>query len=137
VVDLESEGKAISAETLMYMHRKKTGAMIRASVIAPAMLADITGHELDALEEYAECIGLGFQIKDDIMDVESTLEEMGKNSGRDIERGKSTFVTVLGLEESKRKLNEVIEKAVISLEPFGSDSEFLAELAGYIAQRSN
>jgi geranylgeranyl diphosphate synthase type II len=137
VVDLESEGKAISAETLMYMHRKKTGAMIRASVIAPAMLANITVRELNALEEYVECIGLGFQIKDDIMDVEGTLEEMGKNSGRDMERGKSTFVTVLGLEESKRKLNEVIEKAVISLEPFGSGSDFLAGLAGYIAQRSN
>jgi geranylgeranyl diphosphate synthase type II len=137
VVDLESEGKDISAETLLYMHRRKTGALIRASVIAPAMLTDITDREYNALEEYAEAIGLAFQIKDDIMDVEGTLEEMGKNSGCDLERGKSTFVTVLGLEESKRKLSEIISKAMVSLEPFGPDAVFLIELARYIAQRNN
>jgi geranylgeranyl diphosphate synthase type II len=137
VVDLESEEKHITQETLMYMHRKKTGALIKASVMAPAVLSDINSNKRKALEAYAEYIGIAFQIKDDIMDVEGSLEEMGKSSGKDLERGKSTFITLFGLEESKRKLYETINEAVASLEIFGTDGIFLSELARYIAQRRN
>jgi geranylgeranyl diphosphate synthase, type II len=137
VVDLESEGKSIPADLLEYMHKCKTGALIKAPVLAAAILFDAKPKEYGFLEEYSEKIGLAFQIKDDIMDVESSFEDMGKTAGSDAANGKSTFITLYGMEESKRLLNTSINQAVEALNFFGAKAAFLKELASYIEKRQN
>lgn len=137
VVDLESEGRSIGAETLEYMHRCKTGALIKAPVLSAAILCGAGGKEYAALEEYASCIGLAFQIKDDIMDVEGSLEEMGKAAGSDAANGKSTFITIYGLDGSRTMLASTVKKAVDALDIFGERASFLKELAEFIEKRSS
>ncbi len=137
VIDIESEGKKLSPHALKYMHKCKTGALIRASVIAPAILCDATQDQIKSLGDYADNIGLAFQIKDDIMDVESSLEVMGKPQGSDAELGKSTYVTIFGAEESKKMLFEITNNAIDSLSIFGTKSEFLIGIAKYLANRNN
>jgi geranylgeranyl diphosphate synthase type II len=134
-VDLESEGRNISAETLEYMHRCKTGALIKAPVLSAAILCGASPGEYEALDRYSACIGLAFQIKDDIMDVEGSLEDMGKAAGSDAANEKPTFVTVYGLDESKRMLAATVKKAVEALGVFNGRAVFLEELAGYIEKR--
>lgn len=137
VVDMESAGRKITAETLEYMHRCKTGALIKAPVLAAAILCGAEGGEYGALEEYAAAIGLAFQIKDDIMDVEGSFKDMGKSAGSDVANEKTTFVTVYGLEESKERLAAAVEKAVGALEIFAGRAAFLKELAEFIEKRSS
>lgn len=137
VVDLESEGRSIDAETLEYMHRCKTGALIKAPVLSAAILCGADAGEFEALEEYSSCIGLAFQIKDDIMDVEGSFEDMGKPVGSDAANEKSTFITIYGLDESKKMLEATVKKAIEALGIFGGKAAFLKELAGYIEKRSN
>jgi geranylgeranyl diphosphate synthase type II len=137
VIDLESEGRNISKETLEYMHRCKTGAMIKAPVLSSAVLCDADKEELLQLEMYAENIGLAFQIKDDIMDVNSSLEEMGKVAGRDAACGKTTYVTLYGVDKANELLDETISEAVKALDLFGVKADFLKKLAVYIKDRSN
>lgn len=137
IVDLESEGKDISAQTLEYMHRCKTGALIKAPVLCSAILYEANSREYEALEEYASCIGLAFQIKDDIMDVQGSFEEMGKPVGSDAANAKSTFITIFGLEESQRMLASTVKKAIDALEIFGARAGFLRELAEFIEKRSS
>lgn len=137
VVDLESEGREITPEILEYMHRCKTGALIKAPVLSAALLCGAEKDEGRALEEYAAAIGLAFQIKDDIMDVEGSFEEMGKPEGSDAANGKSTFVTVYGLEESQKRLAEAVNKATGALAVFEGRAGFLKELAEYIEKRSS
>lgn len=137
VVDLESEGRNITENTLEYMHRCKTGALIKAPVLAASVLFGADSDETKMLDEYAGKIGLAFQIKDDIMDVEGSLENMGKSSGSDQARGKSTFVTLYGIDKSREMLNETIEKAVAALETFGAKAFFLREMAYYIQNRNS
>jgi Geranylgeranyl pyrophosphate synthase len=137
VVDLESEGRKISGDILEYMHRYKTGALIKAPVLAAATLYNASENELARLEQYAAKIGLGFQIKDDILDVEGSLETMGKSSGKDSASSKSTFVTIYGMKKSKEMLNDTIESAIESLAVFGSKASFLKDLACFIGNRNN
>lgn len=137
VVDLESEGRSISAETLEYMHRNKTGALIKAPVLSAAILCGADSREYEALEEYASCIGLAFQIKDDIMDVEGSFEDMGKAVGSDAANGKSTFITIYGMDESQKMLAATVKKAIDALDIFGTRAAFLKELAEYIEKRSS
>jgi len=137
VIDMESEGKQISASTLKTMHRKKTGALIMASVIAPAVYIGLSGEEIKALSEYAEHIGIAFQIKDDILDVESTSEELGKPVGSDERNNKTTYVSLYGLDGARKMLQEVTQKAVEVLEIFGGKAWFLKEIAYFIAERRN
>lgn len=136
-VDLESEGRTISPEMLEYMHRLKTGALLKAPILASAVLSGADEKQYDLLDKYAESIGLAFQIKDDILDVEGNPENMGKNTGSDAINNKSTYVTLFGLDESKRKLKEAIDSAVDKLEAFGSASDFLKGLALYIEKRNS
>jgi geranylgeranyl diphosphate synthase type II len=137
VVDIESEGAIISRETLEYMHRCKTGALIKAPVLASALLSGASDEEYKLLENYAENIGLAFQIKDDIMDVKGSLEQMGKSSGSDAAAGKSTYVTLFGIEEAEVLLESAIKSAVDALRSFGEKAWFLKELAEFIKNRSN
>ncbi len=137
VVDLEAEGRKISGDRLEYMHKCKTGALLKAPVLAAAALCGAGTAETGSLEEYAGKIGLAFQIKDDIMDVEGSLEDMGKASGSDAAKEKATFVSLYGIEKSKNMLKDTITGAVEALDAFGTKAFFLKELAYYIQSRKS
>src|SRR5574341_1224407 len=135
VVDMESEGKDIDFPTLEYIHTHKTGALIRASVRTGALYAKAGKRQFAALTRYGEMVGLAFQIADDILDITGTQEEIGKDVGSDIKKGKKTFPAFYGLEESRRRAAEVADKAVASLHGFGRAADPLRELAKYIVNR--
>lgn len=137
VIDLESESSAITRETLEMMHRCKTGALIKAPVLASALICGASEKEYSQLREYSENIGLSFQIKDDIMDVEGNMEQMGKASGRDAVCNKSTYVTLFGVDESEKLLDKTIQKAVDALDCFGEKADFLKALATFIKERDH
>lgn len=137
VMDMESEGKEPDAQTLDFIHDNKTGAILRASVVSGAVVAGAKGEKLENLKKYARAIGLMFQVVDDILDVVSDSETLGKNVGMDQERNKMTYPYVYGLEESYRKVDELLKQALDSLESFGEEADFLRELAKYLAERKN
>ncbi|MFZ5985792.1 MAG: polyprenyl synthetase family protein [Bacillota bacterium] len=137
VIDLESEGKEISADILGRMHKCKTGALIKAPVVSSAVLCGAGEEEIRSLESFAENLGLAFQIKDDILDIEGSTEKLGKKVGSDISNKKSTFVSLYGLEPSKKMLSQITDKAVESLERFGEKAWFLNSLAQYLVLREN
>lgn len=138
MVDMESEGKHdIDAATLSYIHTHKTGALIRASVRAGAILGMADAAAFGALTRYADAIGLAFQIADDILDVEGTTEELGKDAGSDQARGKATYPAVFGLEASKARANELVDMALEALAPFDGRSEPLRAIASYIVKRKS
>jgi geranylgeranyl diphosphate synthase type II len=135
VVDIESEGKKVDKATVEYIHNKKTAALIRACVRIGALLADAPAETVDRLSSYGNNVGLAFQVIDDILDEESTTEQLGKDAGSDRERGKATFPSVMGMEESKRYATELIENAWKDIEPFGEKGRILQELAEFIRVR--
>lgn len=134
VIDIEAENKEISYEEICGMHKKKTGALIKASVLAPAILLRADEGILNNLEVYADNIGLAFQIKDDILDYEGSSEIVGKSVGKDEKNNKSTFVSKLGIEKAKELLKVSIEKAVEAIKTI-NDNDFLIKTAVFIAQR--
>ncbi|MFA6308499.1 MAG: polyprenyl synthetase family protein [Clostridia bacterium] len=136
VLDIDSEGKKISESTLKQMHKLKTGALIKASVLAPAYICSATGEQFMKLEMFSENIGLAFQIKDDILDVVGNFENMGKKMGGDEIKNKSTFISMYGLEQSKVKLREATRNAISSLDIFGEKAAFLIELTEFIEKRN-
>ncbi len=138
VIDLESEGKSnISAETLNFIHTHKTGALLKASVMSGAILAGAEDEEIQRLSKYAQNIGLAFQIVDDILDITSTQEELGKTAGKDLQAQKATFPSVWGLEESKAQAKQLVEAAITQLTPFGEKAEPLRALANFITTRKH
>jgi geranylgeranyl diphosphate synthase type II len=137
VIDLESEGINIDIEKLKTMHRLKTGALIKAPVESAAVICGASEVEFKLLSNYAANLGLAFQIKDDILDVEGSMEDMGKKPGSDALCGKSTYVTMFGLEQAKELLNSVTNEAIAFLEVFDKKAEFLKELARTLVSRSN
>jgi len=137
VIDMESEGKDISHITLKRMHKKKTGALLLASVMAPAVLLDASPCERKSLSEYAEGIGISFQIKDDILDVESSAQVLGKPVGSDSRNNKNTYVSLFGLDHAKKMLSDSTKKAVEALEYFRENAWFLREMAFYIGERNH
>ena len=136
VVDMQSENKQIGYDHLLYLQQHKTGALIKAACLMGGILGGGDEVTLEKLGSYAEKIGLAFQIKDDILDVESTKEELGKNIGSDREQGKSTFVSLFGIQKAKEELRELSEDAA---KLFGGNesAEFLSETAKYLAARKN
>ena len=137
VVDIESEGKAISVETLEYIHRHKTAALIRASLRVGALLA---GGDAKAVADVGEAggeLGLAFQIVDDILDVEGSLAELGKTAGSDERKQKATYPAIHGLEGSRRQARMLIERAKERLGAFGERSAPLCALADYVLERKN
>lgn len=135
--DLISEGKKPDEKIVEFIHLYKTAAMIRASVKIGGLLAESSEDKIRRLEAYGEAIGLAFQIVDDILDIESTTEEMGKPKGSDIERGKMTYPRVFGIEKSKEKARELINKALEALSIFDKKAEPLREIAHYIIKRTS
>ncbi len=138
VVDMESEGrKEIDLATVQYIHTHKTGALIRASVKTGALLGGAGDEDLAAMVRYGESIGLAFQIADDILDIEGTTEQIGKDAGSDQARGKATYPAVMGLAESKRRAAELVATALDALSSFDEKAEPLRAIASYIVQRKS
>jgi len=138
VVDMESEGKKeIDLATVQYIHTHKTGALIRASVKTGALLGGAGEADLSAMIRYGEAVGLAFQIADDILDIEGTTEQIGKDAGSDQARGKATYPAVMGLAESKRRASELVENAIDALSGFGEKADPLRAIASYIVQRKS
>jgi len=137
VVDIESEGKAISAETLEYIHRHKTAALIRASLRVGARLAGGDVKAVAAITEAGSDLGLAFQIVDDILDVEGSLEELGKTAGSDERKQKATYPGIHGREASRRQAKMLIDRAKERLGVFGQRSAPLLALADYVVERKS
>ncbi len=135
VVDIESEGKPATRETVEYIHKNKTAALIRACVRTGAMLANAGDGDLQKLSVYGDYVGLAFQVVDDILDEEGTTEQLGKDAGSDKERGKVTFPSVCGMAESKRYAEELIEKACGQVDYLGSKAAILKALAEFFRTR--
>ncbi|HET7929909.1 MAG TPA: farnesyl diphosphate synthase [Rhodanobacteraceae bacterium] len=135
-VDLESEGKQISLAELEALHQGKTGRLIRAAVMMPAcLLPDLAESSRAALDHFAERMGLAFQIKDDVLDVEGDEVVVGKTHGADAARGKATYPALLGLEGARRHADALYAEALAALEPFGDAAEPLRWMARYIVHR--
>jgi geranylgeranyl diphosphate synthase, type II len=136
VVDLEVEGKPdVSVETLNFIHRHKTAALLEASVVSGAVLAGATDTEIERLTQYAQDIGLAFQIVDDVLDLTATQEQLGKTAGKDLQAQKATYPSLWGIEESKRQAQALVEAAKAELEPFGEAAAPLMAIAEYITAR--
>ncbi|MBM3221421.1 MAG: polyprenyl synthetase family protein [Candidatus Rokubacteria bacterium] len=135
VVDIESEGKAVSAETLDYIHTHKTAALIRASLCAGAVIAGGTHRQLDAMKKCGEALGLAFQIVDDILDVEGSTEQLGKTAGKDAQQQKATYPAYHGLEVSRAKARALIDEAKAALAPLGERAVPIRALADFIFER--
>ena len=137
MVDIASEGKKIDLETLRYMHAHKTGKLIKLPVEVACVIADASIEDREVLTKYSELIGLAFQIKDDILDIEGDFETIGKPVGSDLEHDKSTYPSILGMAESKKLLSETIEEAKSIIRArFGEErSKTLLDLADYIGNR--
>lgn len=137
VVDIDSEGKQISEETLNYIHENKTGALFKLSMRTGAILGGADEETLQAVTDYAEKIGLAFQIMDDILDVTATLEELGKTPGKDAQEGKVTYISFYGLDESKKQLSSLCKEACDILEMHNIKSDVLIAVANSINERVN
>jgi geranylgeranyl diphosphate synthase type II len=135
-VDMESEGKAVDFPTLEYIHTRKTGALILASIQAGALLGGADPAGFAALTRYGEAAGLAFQVADDILDVVGDQAVIGKDVGSDQARGKATYVALLGLEEARVRARELRDLAVAALAPLGERAEPLRQIAHFIVDRS-
>ena len=137
IIDLESEGKPPKLERLEIMDKKKTGCLIKAACLAGCISAGAyDSKKLDAAENYGESIGLAFQIVDDILDVVSTTDELGKPVGSDKTQEKATYVSLMGVNKCRELVDELTKRAVKSLEAFDGEKERLEELALSLAVRS-
>ena len=134
-IDTEYEGKDITTEELEYIHKNKTGALLKLCVRMGAILANATDEDVEKLTIYAEKIGLAFQIKDDILSEEGDEKILGKPVGNDKKMGKCTYVSKYGLEKSKEILDTITKDAIKELEKYGEKAKFLKELAIYIQNR--
>ena len=135
--DMLSEDKHIPLEELKVLHRGKTGALFNASVELGLILGNADTVTRTALMEYANCLGLLFQITDDILDVTGTIEELGKTPGSDIRQHKSTYVSLLGLEGAKEQASSVGKQAHEALNSVSYDTSILAALIDYLLKRTN
>ncbi|MCW8956135.1 MAG: polyprenyl synthetase family protein, partial [Gammaproteobacteria bacterium] len=137
-IDLASVGKQLSLQQLENMHQLKTGALIRASVLLGAMCSPHANAEmLDRLTTYGHCIGLAFQIQDDILDVIADTETLGKPQGSDIQQNKPTYPALLGLEGSRERAMELHNQALAALDIFDESANTLRNLSAYIVDRGH
>jgi len=138
VVDIISEKKQIDYETLNFIHKYKTSKLIEASIIAGATIGGANTEQINILKKYSEYIGISFQIKDDILDIVGDKNILGKDIGSDIERKKSTYVSIYGMEKAKSDLNMYKEKAIEIMKKIESnESIFFMDLAEYLTKRVN
>lgn len=141
--DIQASGKELNLPEVEYIHIHKTGALIRASVCIGAIAgAGSRGEQqfaptFDAITRYGECIGLAFQIADDILDIEGSRDEIGKDVGSDLAKKKVTYPSVIGISESKKLAKELIDKAIEAISALGDKAEPLREIARYIIERKS
>jgi geranylgeranyl pyrophosphate synthase len=137
-IDLESVGTQLTLPELENMHIHKTGALIRASVtMATLAKSDVDPIVATKLDNYAKCIGLSFQVKDDILDEESDTATLGKTQGKDKDNNKPTYPALLGMAGAKQKAEELHEMALHNLSAFGTEADLLRDLSLYIIQRNH
>ena len=137
MIDLDSENQAIDINTLEYMHKLKTGALIRASVGLGGLAAEADDSIRTALDQFAGCIGLAFQVQDDILDIESDTNTLGKQQGADMALNKPTYPSLLGMERAKLLATELTTKAHSTLASISADCRLLHELADFIVTRNH
>ena len=135
MLDMEAETKPITLEQLKEIHANKTGRLLEFSVVAGAIIAEASGEVVELLRQFSKHIGLAFQIKDDILDVEGDCELIGKKVGSDLENGKSTYVSLTSLEMAKQMLEDEIKQALEILDRLSNDTSLLAAIANYIKER--
>jgi len=135
VLDMQSEGRELTLEQLQQVHALKTGALIRVSVRAGALLAGASDSQLDALTQYGRHVGLAFQIADDILNVTGTEEALGKPVGSDAAHRKATYPAIVGLHRARRFGEEAVAAAAAALAPFGPEADNLRALARFIIER--
>lgn len=135
-LDLEAEGKQLGEAALEDIHRRKTGQLIRAAVMMPSELAQLTAQQRAHLDEFARDIGLVFQIRDDLLEVEQDTATLGKNAGSDAANDKSTYPSTLGIEGARRRAQALQESALAALDAVGRDAEGLRWLSDFIVKRS-
>ncbi len=134
-VDVEQENKAISFDTLMYIHNNKTAALIECAMMIGAVLAGASEKEVSMIEQIANKVGIAFQIEDDILDVVSTSEEIGKPAGSDEKNQKTTYVTIEGLEKAKKDVEILSAQAIEDLNKLPGNNEFLENLIRILIKR--
>lgn len=137
VADMEAEGKQLTIDELEYIHKHKTGKLLEFAVLAGAILSDATEEQEEKLLEFAKYIGLAFQIRDDILDVEGTEEEIGKPIGSDVSNEKSTYTTLFTVDRAKDILEETIAKAKDAISSLQLQDEYLLSICDLIAKRNN
>ena len=136
-LDLAAVGRPLTLAELEHMHACKTGALIRASVQLGALASGADAATRDTLDRYADAVGLAFQVRDDILDVEGESAVIGKTAGKDAAADKPTFPSIIGLDASRARLTELTDLALAAIAPLGSRASLLAELARYAAQRAH
>lgn len=137
VVDLEAERTKPDAETLEYIHRSKTAALITASVVTGGIFASADAKQVENLRSFGQAIGLAFQIVDDILDVTQTSEQLGKTAGKDVASEKATYPALFGLEESRKKARALLEDAYQGVQNLGARAEMLKNLARFLIERES
>jgi geranylgeranyl diphosphate synthase type II len=135
VVDLEAEHQKPSLETLEYIHRSKTAALITASVVSGGLYAGAGEDAVRRLREFGQSIGLAFQIVDDVLDVTQTSEQLGKTAGKDTAAEKATYPALFGVEESLKKADVLVATALSALDSFGTRGDTLKSLAHFLVER--
>ncbi|MGI9199420.1 MAG: polyprenyl synthetase family protein [Woeseiaceae bacterium] len=137
-LDLSAEGRDLTAEQIEQMYAMKTGALIHASVLAPALLADsLTDEQVSAIDAFGRTIGIAFQIKDDILDVEGDTDTIGKQAGADERLNKATYPGLMGIKKARQRCDELLASALERLDDFGESAASLRWLARFIVERGN
>jgi farnesyl diphosphate synthase len=135
-LDLAAEGRAISIDELEQMYALKTGALIHASIMSASLISnDLSPERISALDAFGRTIGVAFQIKDDLLDVEGTTDDIGKEAGRDEHLNKATFPGLMGIDKARSRCNELLQSSLEKLDDFGEDAEPLRWLARFIVGR--
>lgn len=137
ILDIQATDKSLTRKQLENVHRRKTGALINAAVMCGAMCSDCVNEEqLNKLNDYANKIGLAFQVVDDVLDIESTTEELGKPRGSDQAMGKSTYPALIGLTESKQLAENLYQESIVSIASISDNTQLLEELAMLVVKRT-
>jgi len=137
-MDLAAEGRSLSAEEIEHMYSLKTGALIHAAVLSASMLDDkLSADRASAIDAFGRTIGIAFQIKDDLLDVEGDTAVIGKQAGADQRLGKATYPGLMGTDEARRRCDSLLHNSLEQLDDFGNDADSLRWLARYIVERGN
>ncbi len=136
-LDLAAENKVIDEAGLQEIHRRKTGQLIRAAIMMPSELASLSAHQREQLDLFANEIGLVFQIRDDLLEIEQDTATLGKNAASDHNKNKSTYPSVLGADEARKRADEIYNRAITALDTFGTSNKGLKWLAELIMTRSH